>query len=228
MRHNTTGGPDLPALGSGIQLLDTEDEIVGPLQSLVVDHLLLNEGCAYWVDSHGHATTSVLTRLAPSDRFLDRIHVARGFTPGQHYQLVNYLCEHLAETGGEELTLLVCPALDGQYRADELHRGEGETMLLKTLARLAGLAREYDVPVLVTRQQADELSAPITSAAVETIHCEQTQFGPRFTADGFETLVYPDRGYLQTTLAFWERVLQTRHATAYAGKTRQPAVVGWG
>jgi hypothetical protein len=41
--------------------------------------------------------------------------------------------------------------------------------------------------------------------------CEQTRFGPRFIGDEFETLVYPiENGTVQTRLAFWQRVLQTR------------------
>lgn len=199
--------PELPAIEPGIRLLETENGTTDSLHTLVVDHVSLNGGPAYWVDTSGHATTRPLARLAPDRRLLERIQVARGFTPFQHYALV----ETLAETVTAETSLLVLPALDGMYREDGLRRGEGTAMLVRVLAVLAGVAREYDLPVLVTRSRDDEFTAPVETAAVETIQCERTRLGPRFVADSFETLVYPiGRGQVQTTLAFWERILTAR------------------
>jgi len=69
----------LPALGDGITLLDVEGGRGVPiLQSLVLDHLLLHDGPAFWVDANGHATTTTLAQIAPSQRLLNRIHVAHG------------------------------------------------------------------------------------------------------------------------------------------------------
>jgi hypothetical protein len=199
--------PELPALDSGIHLLDTDGRATGPLHTLVVDHVSLNPGSAYWVDTHGHATTQPLARLAPDRRVLDRIQVARGFTPFQHYALV----ETLTDTVNAETSLVVLPALDGLYRDDALRDEERRTMLVQVLASLAGAAREYDLPVLVTRTRDDALTAPVETAATETIQCERTHLGPRFVAESFETLVYPvGGGHLQTTLAFWERILSAR------------------
>ena len=71
----------LPSLNDGITLLDVEESRGVPiLQSLVLDHLLLHDGPAFWVDANGHATTTTLAQIAPSQRLLNRIHVARGFT----------------------------------------------------------------------------------------------------------------------------------------------------
>jgi len=79
----------LPQLDDGITLLDVEGGRGVPiLQSLVLDHLLLNDGPAFWVDANGHATTTTLAQIAPSQRLLNRIHVARGFTAYQHYGAV--------------------------------------------------------------------------------------------------------------------------------------------
>ena len=81
----------LPQLDDGITLLDVEgDRGVPILQSLVLDHLLLHDGHAFWVDANGHATTT-LAQTAPSQRLLDRIHVARGFTEYKHYGAVSEL-----------------------------------------------------------------------------------------------------------------------------------------
>ena len=76
-----TGEMLLPSLCDGITLLDVEGGRGVPiLQSLVLDHLLLHDGPAFWVDANGHATTTTLAQIAPSQRLLNRIHVARGFT----------------------------------------------------------------------------------------------------------------------------------------------------
>jgi len=70
----------LPSLDDGVTLLDVEGGRGVPiLQSLVLDHLLLHDGPTFWIDANGHATTTTLAQIAPSQRLLDRIHVARGF-----------------------------------------------------------------------------------------------------------------------------------------------------
>jgi hypothetical protein len=199
--------PELPTLETGIHLLETDGRPIGPLHALVVDHVSLNRGPAYWVDTHGHATTQPLARLSSSRRVLDQINVARGFTPWQHYSLVQTLIERI----DEETSLLILPALDGMYRNDALRNEEATKMLVRVLADLAALVREHDLPILVTRSREDEFSEPISAASTETIRCEQTQMGPRFVADSFETLVYPlGNGQLQTTLAFWAEILNAR------------------
>ena len=54
----------LPQLDDGITLLNVEGGRGVPiLQSLVLDHLLLYDGPAFWVDANGHATTGALLRV---------------------------------------------------------------------------------------------------------------------------------------------------------------------
>lgn len=215
--------PELPDLESGVRLLDAEgdDRATGPLHSLVLDHLLLNEGNAVWVDAGGHAVANSLTSLAPSMRLLERIHVARGFTANQHYELVRTLPEQI----DEDTSLVVCPALDHLYRDAEAYADEGEELLLRALATVASLADQHDIPVLVTCSKRDSFSDPLDAAAEETIRCQQTKFGPRFVGDEFETLVYPmEDGMVQTTLAFWKRVLQARVTASETVETPTPEV----
>lgn len=200
--------PELPSLEPGISLLDIPSRDLAPLHSLVLDHLLVAGGTALWIDARNHGPSQLLATLAPSPRVLDRIQIARGFTAFQHAALVEHARDHLdADTG-----LIVAPALDSQYRDDDVRGVEPRTMLLRTVARLARYAREFDVPVLVTRTAEDHLSAPIAASAHRTLGVERTQFGPRFMGEDFETLVYPGPGnrHVQTTLAFWERVLEAR------------------
>ncbi|UWG49901.1 Inactivated RecA-like ATPase associated with anactivated PolB gene [Halalkaliarchaeum sp. AArc-CO] len=206
-RHTT---PELPSLEPGTQLLDVDSEASRAVHALTVDHVLLSSGDACWIDPGPHARSAPFVELAPSDRILDRIRLARGFTPFQHLALI----ESAPELLSDRTELVVVPEIDGRYRDDDLLAGEGRELLLSALAALARIAREHEIPVLVTRVADDEFGRPIAHAASRELHCRSTPFGPRFlTGDGDgETLVYPVDGgaSVQTTLAFWKRVLAAR------------------
>jgi hypothetical protein len=250
----------LPSLDDGITLLDVEGGRGVPiLQSLVLDHLLLHDGPAFWVDANGHATTTTLAQIAPSQRLLNRIHVARGFTAYQHYGAV---CDLPAavnqsiqtstadigtasrrvpsrdeDTSPHTPALIVAPAVDAQYRADDtLGETHAKILQARTLARLATYADGYDIPVLVTRTQRDDFTAPVTTVADHHLECEQTRMGPRVVGEDFETLVYPvnDGAYFQTTFAYWRQLLAARatrvgvEPTTPAPSTPTPEGVGTG
>ena len=206
MMHQTS--PELPSLEPGITLLETDERMTGSLQSLVLDQLLLEQGSAIWIDAHGHGTTHPLTRITPSMRILDRIHIARAFTPWQHQSLVQDLAGELTD----EMVIAVLPALDWFYRSEDLPRGDDERMLSTAAKRIDELAERFEAPVLLTLQTEDTLTTPIHDIADQTIRCEQTQFGPRFAGEEYETMVYPlENGLVQTTLAYWKRILANRH-----------------
>ncbi|QIO25180.1 hypothetical protein G9465_22825 (plasmid) [Haloarcula sp. JP-L23] len=227
----------LPSLDDGITLLDVEGGRGVPIpQSLVLDHLLLHDGPAFWVDANGHATTTTtLARIAPSQRLLDRIHVTRGFTAYQHYgavcdlpTAVNKVIQSSTadagaagrrapdrdeETSPHTPVLIVAPAVDAQYRADDtLGETHAKTLQARTLARLATYADAYDIPVLVTRNERNDFTAPVATVADHHLKCEQTRMGPRVVGEDFETLVYPvdDGAYYQTTFAYWRQLLAAR------------------
>ena len=230
----------LPSLEDGITLLDVDGSRGVPiLQSIVLDYLLMHDGPAFWVDANGHATTTTLSRIAPSQRLLDRINVARGFTASQHYgavcdlpTAVNHCIQESTtvdglrerqstdcdgETSPHTPSLIVAPAVDAQYRAnDTLGEAHTETLQARALAKLATYAEGYDIPVLVTRSKRDEFTAPIATAADHHLECEQTRMGPRISGEGFETLVYPVDGgtYYQTTFAYWRQLLAARATRA--------------
>ncbi|WP_369333267.1 MULTISPECIES: hypothetical protein [unclassified Haloferax] len=223
-------------LDDGITLLDVEGGRGVPiLQSLVLDHLLLHDGPAFWVDANGHATTTTLAQITPSQRLLNRIHVARGFTAYQHYGAVCDLpsavnqsiqtstadtratdrraSDRDEDTSPHTPALIIAPAVDAQYRADDTLGGaHAKTLQARTLARLATYADGYDIPVLVTRAQHDDFTAPVATAADHHLECEQTRMGPRVVGEDFETLVYPvdDGAYYQTTFAYWRQLLAAR------------------
>ena len=244
----------LPELDNGITLLDAEGGRGVPiLQSLVLDHLLLHDGPAFWVDTNGHATTTTtLAQIAPSQRLLNRIHVARGFTAYQRYGAVCDLPTAMnksiqtsttdpratgrgapsrdEDTSPHTPALIVAPAVDAQYRADDtLGETHAKTLQARTLARLATYADGYDIPVLVTRNERNEFTEPVATVADHHLECEQTRMGPRVVGDDFETLVYPvdDGAYYQTTFAYWRQLLAAR-ATQVGVEPTTPTPEGVG
>jgi hypothetical protein len=190
---------------------------------------------------------------------LNRIHVARGFTAYQHYgavcdlpSAVNRVIQSSTAGSGaagqrapgrdEDASphtpaLIVAPAVDAQYRADDtLGETHAKTLQARTLARLATYADGYDIPVLVTRNERNEFTEPVATVADHHLECEQTRMGPRVVVEDFETLVYPvdDGAYYQTTFSYWRQLLAARatqvgvEPTTPAPSTPTPEGVGTG
>jgi len=208
----------------------------------------LHGGPAFWVDANGHATTTTLAQISPSQRLLDRIHVARGFTAYQHYGAVCDLPTAVNKSirtstadsgadgrrapGRDEDTsphtpaLIVAPAVDAQYRADDtLGETHAKTLQARTLARLVTYAEGYDIPVLVTRNERNEFTELVATVADHHLECAQTRMGPRVVGDDFETLVYPvdDGAYYQTTFAYWRQLLAARATQVGVEPTPAPS-----
>jgi hypothetical protein len=207
-QHPPVETPELPSLDPGITLLETPDTHgIEAIQTLVIDHVLLHEGDGYWIDSGQHAVTSHMRDLAPSDRILERIHVARGFTPYQHTALIRRLKTGLRSSP----SLIVIPAVDYHYRSDDLRGIDSQEMLTRALAEIAALARTHEVPLLVTREQADAFSQSIERLADNILEYRDTKYGPRFDGENVETYLYDlDGAWVQTTWAFWREVLDAR------------------
>ena len=197
--------PELPTLDDGVTLLET-DETTGALHALALDELLVGDGHAAWVDARGRGTTEPLARVAPSPRLLERVRIARAFTPWQHLALLR----RLADATTDRTALAVLPAFDAFYRDGDAPAREAERLLAEAVSVVADLAADFDGPVVLTRTRDDDLSAPVARLADDVVACDRTPFGPRFVGDEFETLVYPVDGGVQTTLAFWARVLEDR------------------
>ncbi|OYR49728.1 hypothetical protein [Halorubrum sp. Ea8] len=203
---------DLPELAPEVTLVDVDDELgVTPVQALLLDRVLGGDDPAFWVDGANSANTTRLRELAPADRVLDRIEVARGFTAHQHTALLDRLAGRLAAR--ETPSVVVATGLDGMYRAADVDGELAERMFVRAVASVARVARVHDVPVVVTRRREDDFSRPLRRAAATCLQCRATPFGPRFEdAEGdAETLVYhTDDGWLQTTLTYWREVLEHR------------------
>lgn len=213
--------PTLPELDAGVTLLTTDGRARGALQSLALDHVMLGDGTAVWVDSRNNAATASLARLAPSRRTLERVRVARAFTAFQHYGLL----EDLPGAVGDDAALVVAPAVDWFYANDDLREAEGEAMLAAALERLRGVAADRDVPVLLSTAGTG-LEGCVEARCDAELACTATRFGPRFSGESFETLLFDRDGGVQTTLAFWRRVLERRHSARPAGDATEVTPVG--
>lgn len=191
----------LPTLRTGINHLHTDAD--GAVPSLAINQTLLFGGTGAWVDSCGTCDTQTISQLAPTDAILDRITVTRAFTAHQHVSLIEGLTDRLDSS----TAIFVVPNLDHFYVADDLQHGEPDTLVRTVLDRLAREAQRYDVPVLVTTRT-DRFDHLLAEYVDHDIRCEQTSQGVRFRTENFDTLAYQGPGYIQTTLLFWERVLE--------------------
>jgi len=199
--------PELPTLDGGLTLVQCEGDPRLVLQTLAVDKLLLEGGDAIWLGTGHYATIETLTDVAPDRRILDRVQVARAFQAYEHTTLVR----RLEQVVDDSTAVIVVPDIDACYRNSDVQGADGQDMLVRSLAPLARIAREYEIPVLCTRTRDDEFSEPVEAATSSTLVTEETPMGPRFVGEEFETLVYPlEDGWVQTTLAFWRRVLEAR------------------
>ncbi|MFB6294532.1 MAG: hypothetical protein ABEI97_02120, partial [Candidatus Nanohaloarchaea archaeon] len=192
-------------IDTGITLVNTDSRATGVLQSLVLNHLIVYGGGARWIDSKGHARTDTMHRLAPNQHLLDKIQVARAFTPQQHFALV----EDLAIAVDRETTLMVLPDVNTFYAADDLMTGEREEMLHAALQNVHDTVERYRIPALITTSDCGEALSYVAEAYADAvIDCRMTEHGPYFSSDRFETLVYPGNGYVQTTLTLFQHLLQ--------------------
>lgn len=237
--------PEMPTLEEGVYLLEPETDgsrsrretVLTPLQGLALDTALSAGGDVVWVDAQGHASSHTLSSVVPSERALERVHVARAFTTHQHHSLVDQVGRWLrGEPAGpfgtpatDRPAVLVCPAVDALYRGGELPARDAKRQLTHAVAQLSAVARDEGMPVVLTRTRADAFADPVAQAST-TISVERTKFGPRFACPtlDFETLVYPGEGTVQTTLAFWRQVLTERHPAAATADTQasEPITAG--
>lgn len=108
---------ELPDLDGEIYLFDTDGgtprgrraATMAGLQALALDTALTDRGDVVWIDTQGYVSTLSLTRVAPSPRALDRVHLARAFILHQHRTLIEQTAQWLR--GGAD-SLFGSPATD--------------------------------------------------------------------------------------------------------------------
>jgi len=194
----------LPTLGAGVTSLYSPSA-TGALRRLVVDELRRRDGPAYWIDTGAHASSYALYDLAPSERALSDLRVARAFTAYQHRELV----DRVARRADPETSLVVVADATRLYADPDVPDADGAAMLDASLARLAAVAATCDAPVLlgVSSDAGDRLAERVRDCADRELACERTSHGLRFEGPDYETLVYREDGYRQTTIPYWVELL---------------------
>ncbi|MFC4551897.1 MULTISPECIES: hypothetical protein [Halorussus] len=202
-----TGGTHsktLPRLEPGLTVLERPSRRSTALHRLALHELGERTGETLWVDARNQASTYALHELAPGRRRLDGVRVARAFTAYQHHSLVRAA----ARRASPSTALVVAPCVASLYRDDDLPDREGRDLLSASLAVLAELASALDLPVVVTAEGADaETAALVADYADAEIECTRTDAGLRYASDDFETTVYLDDGFWQTTIPYWVELL---------------------
>ncbi|MFC7045885.1 hypothetical protein ACFQH6_11120 [Halobacteriaceae archaeon GCM10025711] len=192
----------VPTLDDGVTLLRRPSRSPA-LHRLVVAEHVRRDGPTYWIDARNDASTYALYELAPSPRALDDLHVARAFTAYQHHTLVRDLVRELPATA----SLVVAPCVASLYRDDDVPDYEARDLLASSLTVLRELGRAADVPVLLSASADDDAAALVADHADAEVTATHTDHGVRYDADGFETQVYWDDGFWQTTIPYWVELL---------------------
>lgn len=193
----------LPTLQKGINILRTSENRSHAIHSLAINHLLLFGGDAVWIDSGNLCSSELVSRLSPVETMLERIKVARAFTAYQHFSLV----ETVSRSIDSRTNLIVVPLADLFYQKDPLNRKEGFKLLSRTMQNIRNVSSRYGIPVLLTESK-ESVFDTVSRYGENTIKCENTRMGLKFSSNSFKTLTYSGPGYLQTTLRLWELILK--------------------
>lgn len=171
------------------------------LHDLVAAALEEASGAAYWLDARNAASTYGLA-AALGPRRLEGVQVARAFTAYQHHELVRRTARTVSDPA-----LLVAPNVAALYRDDDVPASETGPLFRTALRTLDALARSVEVPVIVTAAGDDSLAEAVGASATQIIRCERTRCGLRMTSGEYETLVYREPGWWQTTVPYWVDLL---------------------
>ncbi|WP_115862965.1 hypothetical protein [Halorussus litoreus] len=235
MTGGATHSRIVPRLDSGLTVLDRPRRRSPALHQLVLAELAEREGRTFWVDARNEASTYALYELAPSRARLSGVRVARAFTAYQHHSLVRRAVREAADPA-----LVVAPCLPSLYRDDDVPDREAADLFESSLTILREFGRATDAPVLVTAESADSAvtsTGASTSAGADCdsdgdtfatllgeyadghIECTRTEAGLKYATEDFETTVYLDDGYWQTTIPYWVELFG-----AVAGEADDPAL----
>lgn len=216
----------LPSLEPGLAHLDSPSPRSTALHRLVVEECLERDGLIYWLDARNVAASYPLYELAPHRRALDNIRVARAFTAYQHHTIARQLVR--AVDG--RTAMIVAPNLASLYRDDDVPNYEADDLYAATAALLAGVADTHVIPVLVTTDASGSALPPAVAEDAVRLSCERTRLGLRYAGDGFETQVYVEDGFWQTTIPYWVELFgaaRTVAPPAAAGPSPTPALDAW-
>ena len=189
----------LPSLDAGLTHLDSPGPRSTALHRLVVGELRERDGRVYWLDARNVAATYALYELAPHRRALDGVRVARAFTAYQHHTLAR----RLVSAVDGRTAMVVAPNVASLYRDDDVPEYERADLYAATATLLGEVGDAYDVPVLVTTDASGAGLPPAVANDATQLACDRTRMGLRYAGEAFETQVYVEDGFWQTTIPYW-------------------------
>jgi hypothetical protein len=214
-------GDVLPTLDAGMTHLDSPGPRSTALHRLVVGELRERDGRVYWLDARNVATTYALYELAPHRRALDGVRVARAFTAYQHHTIAR----RLVRAVDARTAMVVAPNVASLYRDDDVPEYEREDLYAATATLLGEVGDAYDLPVLVTTDASGAGLPPAVADDATRLACDRTRMGLRYAGEAFETQVYVEDGFWQTTIPYWVELFGSARSIAppAAGVEPEPA-----
>lgn len=188
----------VPGLKEGINLIDKPSGV--PVFQELLGHHLEPDSEALWIDTGNEASTYA---LASQDRSLmERVRIARAFTPFQHHTLSTSLGEY----SGSETEVMVLPRVNQLYLESGLKEWERRELFQEAWSSVMRLQEEKSLKVMVSAVEDSETGSMVKADSDNRIEVGQTSQGRRYVSDSFRQLTYPGDGYIQTTVPMWRKV----------------------
>jgi len=152
-----------------------------------------------WIDTGNESSTYALS--AQKTEILDKVKIARAFTPFQHHTLI----QNLEETIEDKTEILVIPNIDMMYSNGQINEWEAEELFKESWNKIKEIKQNYNIKILVSTVN----SVPglkIKSEANHRIEIQETEQGDRYEGDKFQQNAYRRRNSLQTTLSAWQNM----------------------
>lgn len=192
---------DIPTLPAGVTWLIDGSARSTAAHQLVLHQLEADRGQVLWIDARDIASTYTFYPLAARTHQLSAIQIARAWTAYQHHTLVR----HAVERASARTRLIVVPHVCSLYRDDDLDAHEADQLLGASLQTLSALATALSLPVLMTAPQQER--STLASTVDHELQCESTDYGYAFRGEDFQTTVYHERHWWQTTIPYWVELL---------------------
>ncbi len=145
---------------------------------------------AIWLDVGNEASTYQLA-AETDEETLDRVQVARAFTPYQHNTLANTIGE-MTESSTE---MLILPNVDVLYH--ELSSWEKRQMMKDSWAEIKRLTRSEQLKTVYSVRSRKETPSTVLESAGNFILDLEEERKKKY--------YYRDRGSLQTTMNYWRK-----------------------
>jgi len=202
--NTVLGDESIPDIDAGVTVLQTPQPRATAIHQLALQTIRRTAGPTYWLDARNTASTYALHELAPSARLLRGVRIARAFTAHQHHALVERVVNAVSPRTG----CIVVPNAASLYRDDDVPGHEAAPLLDAAVGALREVASAFEIPVLVTDAGPDDrLAGVLADHADRELRCERTGMGYRYEGAEFETTVYWQDGYWQTTIPHWVELL---------------------